>query len=326
MSARTSLTVGTATLTNVSSVPGADATNTFAVTRGNSTFCITPSNVVIGSSIAPSIAGTSNVLVGCTTATVLANSSSNTILGNGAGVTLTTGGHNTIVGYAADAASGTASYGCCFGDSARIDSSSAVAFGYNSSALSQDSIAIGRLATVNASCPSGIAIGNNAIVGNGGTTPSYGIAIGYNTQCNHTNSVALGNGAVSLQANEFVIGNNNLKMRLTTIGSTEFVSVATFSGVHTLTAAEVNGGLVVGTAGGSVALTVPNATDLEALNPLASVGITLVLKVVVADANTYTLTGNTGVTIVGKTALLGINGFLLYFRKDTTGPAFKVYS
>lgn len=314
------ISVGGTTLTPKLTIPGADATNTFGIIRGNSCADVSPSTVIIGSSNAPSMANTNNVIIGCGNCTQINSGTNNTVIGNASCTNLTSGSYNSAIGCNHDILTDN-THIACIGDHAQPNSGSATA-GNECVTGSAYTVAIGSSTHIEVACTYLVCIGNGTL---GDVGALYGVAIGYNAGSGLTNTVAIGKSAYTTASNVFIVGNNNLKLRLTTVGSTKVTLVTTFSGAHLMATSDINGGICVGTAGGSVNLTLPTATLIEGLNSGASVGTTLVFKMIVTDANTYTLTGNTGVTVVGKTALTGINSYMIYVRKATAGPTFIAY-
>ena len=95
---------------------------------------------------------------------------------------------------------------------------------------------------------------------------------------------------------------------------------------YTLTAADLASGLVSATSSGSYALTTPTAAALDALLVNARVGSSFDLSLCLGTAvNVITLTGGTGVTVVGLATVTGITSATWTFRKtgDGTWSAYR---
>lgn len=270
------------------------------------------------------------------TAPALTTGSDNVIIGKNAGGLLATGTENVAIGHSAGTATAAATNTISIGTAAAANTNNSIAIGNTASvaAVSNSSVAVGNNARVDTG-NDGVAVGNGSHSGATGAVSlgldatalgTRSVAIGDTAVSSHTNSVALGMFSSTIQANECVIG-NGLKIRETAVGSSKFMSVQNWVGVYQLTYGNVNDGIFVGTAGGAVTLTTPTAANLELCNPGAPPGTSLMLKVIVLDANTYTLTaGDANVTLIGNTALLGPSSYNLIFRKTGDAPVtFSVY-
>lgn len=89
------------------------------------------------------------------------------------------------------------------------------------------------------------------------------------------------------------------------------------SATPTATAAQILGGLITST--GTVALTLPLATDLDTALPNAFVGDSFDFSVISIGANTCTVTTNTGWTLVGTMTVLTTIASGFRARKTGTG-------
>jgi len=89
---------------------------------------------------------------------------------------------------------------------------------------------------------------------------------------------------------------------------------------YTLTMADLAGGLVYATSSGSYALTTPAAALMDAAFVNAKVGATFDLTLCHGSAtNAITLTGGTGVTVLGLATVTGILSGAWTFRKTAEG-------
>jgi hypothetical protein len=96
---------------------------------------------------------------------------------------------------------------------------------------------------------------------------------------------------------------------------------------YTLTAADLANGLISATSAGSYALTTLTGAQLDALLVNARIGSSFDLSLTHGSAtNVITLTGGTGVTVVGLATVTGITSATWTFRKtgDATWSAYRV--
>lgn len=145
-------------------------------------------NVILGRAKPTSLSGTANLIAGSGSGDALTTGSTNILLGNGAGDVLTTGQRNVIIGNETSFAAVTDSIligdttsivnntisngGVAIGKNAAV--SSGVAIGYNATSASNPwfpSVAIGPNSNASGN---GVAIGNYASSGTGGTAIGYG--------------------------------------------------------------------------------------------------------------------------------------------------------
>jgi hypothetical protein len=98
------------------------------------------------------------------------------------------------------------------------------------------------------------------------------------------------------------------------------------TGAGTLTPTEVGLGLILTSSTGDYSLTMPTAADLDAyfVNPKVGQAWSMVIVGTVAT-NTITLAGNTGVTVVGNPAIVGVASMAFTVRKSgaTTYAAYR---
>jgi hypothetical protein len=90
-----------------------------------------------------------------------------------------------------------------------------------------------------------------------------------------------------------------------------------------VTAAMILGGILTSTTGAAVAGTVVTGTVLDAAVTLA-VGESFDLSIIATGANAFTLTANTGITIVGVAVVATVTSGLFRFRK-TAADTFVAY-
>ena len=92
------------------------------------------------------------------------------------------------------------------------------------------------------------------------------------------------------------------------------------SAAYTLTTADLESGIISATSSGSYAVTTPSGASLDAEFTNAKVGSTFELTITHGSAtNVITLTGDTGVTVVGLATVTGITSGTWLFRKTGTG-------
>lgn len=91
----------------------------------------------------------------------------------------------------------------------------------------------------------------------------------------------------------------------------------------TLTTAQTLGGIITSTTAAAVAGTVPLGTDLDAAAGLA-IDEGFDLTIIATGANAFTLTANTGITIVGTAAVATATSGTFRFRK-TAANTFVAY-
>ena len=182
--------------------------------RGVTTFPY-PYRVVLGSSfnLYPTL-GTTNTVIGVTTATNLqATSAENVIIGSSnIGQGLTTGTNNVLIGKGGDISSG---------------NQNIVSIGNGVTCKGNSSVAIGSSIYSNGSGNWNVLIGANAAANN---SPQAGTSIGYQSQISGNNDVSIGNTARCLSSlatsNNIAIGSN----ALITAGTTGANSIAIGNG------------------------------------------------------------------------------------------------
>lgn len=299
-------------------VPGADANNSFVVSRGASRIAETPTTTIIGYAAgAGPVTGAQNTLVGVSAGAGTTTGTSNTCVGYQSGTFNVTGASNTFVGYQAGrgnvdvGGSNTAvGGGALAGIGAAANSNTAVGMfsggnmttgiqnaliGMNSGgsiSVGNGNTCLGFAATAGANY--GIAIGNGATVDAAAT--NHGIAIGRNATVNGDHGVAIGLGAIA-PANTMSIGTTTAATRLIVqenapehIYYTTLPVPSVLEGTL-LTPADVLSGIVhITGAGGSTAL-MPDPALLVAAIPGCAVGHTIKFVIYNEALNNTTITG-----------------------------------
>jgi hypothetical protein len=111
------------------------------------------------------------------------------------------------------------------------------------------------------------------------------------------------------------------------VGASNFVgeqaAPGTLNATGSVTAAMILGGILTSTTAAAVAGTVVTGTVLDAATELA-IGESFDLSIIATGANAFTLTANTGITIVGTAAVATVTSGLFRFRK-TAANTFVAY-
>ena len=103
--------------------------------------------------------------------------------------------------------------------------------------------------------------------------------------------------------------------------------VGAITAAHTLTNADFASGIVSATSSGSYAVTTPTGVLMDAALTNAKVGSSFEFSITHGSAtNVITLTGGTGVTVVGLATVTGITSATWVFRKTgaNTWSAYRI--
>ena len=191
--------------------PGADAFNSFEISKGETAITLTPHITAIGYQTGDNItsSGIDNVCVGIS-----------------AGHILTTGTRNVVIGYNA-VVNPTTDYAVCIGPMTLGLGNSTVAVGNTSHSYGLDAVAVGSNTTASgatsvavghgalASGATTIAIGNDAeasgvetiVMGHGASASGdYSMSFGITSVASHPSSIAIGHTALSNDDNSLAIG------------------------------------------------------------------------------------------------------------------------
>jgi hypothetical protein len=274
-----------------------------AIGRASTVAAATANHIAIGTSA--SATGTDSISIGSVAATTGVNSIS---IGN---ATTAAGLESVAIGLGTVA---TNQECIAIGHIATADAldpagsqQDAIAIGGDSHCHSGNSIALGGSAMVEISSDYSTALGSYATVE---TLSDRGIAIGNNAHVasTHTDAIAIGYNALTPNSNTMQIGSNGTRIRVceTGLAHTYYYTIADMGVANpaaVFTAADMLGGIIIGTPGGAASLTTPTAAQILATVLIgATTGQGFCLKIVnLSAAGAYTLTAvDASVTIVGN--------------------------